>query len=276
MNIDISILYLFVAMSFGIIGIGYLIRFSIPMSLFIFIAGGLMASLFIMTDNIVTAYSVNETGSSLLYSYKVEDSSGLNDICGGAGCTNPVIRGEYVFSTSSQLYGDVIDCIDVTLRKTGSPTGNAIIGIFDHAQADSDPLIKQFGTYDVTLLTTTFSTWFSFCLPVGETYTLGDQDVIGVKYAGGGATDVIRIQTISADVFDGSNTQHTSQGSVSFTWSNFATTDTVARAYLRNTSELQTTEVTSPFSEELKTFMVLMSAILMLVGGMIEINARRN
>lgn len=271
MNIDISILYLFVAVSFGLIGIGYLLRFSIPISLLVFVAGGLMTSLFIITDNIVVGHSVDPIGSSVLYHYNVESGAGTSSI---SGLTNPQIRGEYIFSTSSMLYLDEIDCIDVLLRKVGSPTLTYTVGIFDHAQADSDPLILSFGTGDSSMLNTIFE-WKTFCLPVGQTYVLGDQDVAGVLYQEASTTNIIQIGVASQDVFDSSNTEHSSQSSSTFAWSNFGTTDTNMRLYLRSEAGFFTTEITSPFTEELKVFMVLMGVIMLLVGSAVEFQSRR-
>jgi hypothetical protein len=189
--------------------------------------------------------------------------------------TNPIIRGEYIFSTSSQLYLDEIDCIDMFMRKSNSPTGTVTVGIFDHAQADSDPLILSFGTIDVSMLQVYFE-WKSFCLPVGQTYILGDQDVIGAKFPTIDATNVLQISVVSADVFDGSNTEHSSQSSATFAWTNFGTTDTTMRMYLRSDAGILQTDTTEQFTEELKVFMVLMASVLLLVGGVIEIQARRS
>jgi hypothetical protein len=259
-------------MSFGLIAVGYMARFSIPMSLFVFIAGGLMMGLFIMTDEIKTGSFITETGASALYHYNIEQTSGGFSI---SGLTNPIIRGEYVFSTSSMLYGDIIDCIDVLVRKQATPTLDFQVGVFDHAQTDSDPLILSFGTMDSELLNTFFE-WKTFCLPVGQTYTIGDQDVFGIKYTEASATNVVQIGGVSADVFDGSNTEHTSQSSATFVWSNFGTTDTNLRLYLRSDAGILQTDSVEPFTEELKVFMVLMASVLLLFGGAIEIQSRRS
>lgn len=231
-----------------------------------------MTALFIMTDNIVVDYSTNISGGDSFYHYNIESGAGSSSI---SGTTNPQVRGEYIFSTSSMLYLDEIDCIDAYLRKTGSPTLTYTVGIFDHAQVDSDPLLQSFGTGDASLLNTIFE-WKTFCLPLGQTYVLQDQDVIGVSYKEASAVNAVQIGIASLDVFDSSQTEHTSQSSSTFAWTNFATTDTNLRMYLRSESSLLTTEVTSPFSEELKVFMVLMGVIMLLVGSAVEFQARRN
>lgn len=273
MNIDISILYLFVAVSFGLVGIGYLLRFSIPLSLLIFVAGGLMTALFIMTDNVVVGHSVDPIGSPTSYSYNVESFTGASDICGGAGCGN--VRGEYVFSSSSMLWGDTIDCIDIPLRKLGAPTGTATIGVYDHAQATDNPILKSFGTIDVSTLDVNIWMYKTFCLN-NEVYVMGDQDVIGVRYDGGDTSNAVRVAVTTGDVFDSSQTEHSRQDATTNIWTNFATTDTTMRTYLRSDLALTTTEIVSPFTEELKVFMVLMGVIMLLVGSAVEFQARRN
>ena len=63
-----------------------------------------------------------------------------------------IIAAEYVSSTSA-LVGKDIDSITLSIRKVGSPTGTAEIGIFNR-----DGSVKNsFGTIDVSALTTTFT-----------------------------------------------------------------------------------------------------------------------
>jgi hypothetical protein len=120
---------------------------------------------------------------------------------------------EYV-SPTSVLVDKSIDEITVKLKKSGSPTGTAEIGVFN-----SDLTVKKlFGTIDVSALTTSYI-GYTFSLPNNETYTVAKDDMIGIKYAGGNSTSYIAIMTDddSADPFDGTNSyrQHytTSWGS---------------------------------------------------------------
>lgn len=128
------------------------------------------------------------------------------------------IHAEYV-SPTSQLIGDKIDVIKVKLKKSGSPTGLAEIGIFN-----SNKTVKQlFTTKDVSTLTTAY-TEFTFVLPSG-TYQIQSGDRIGVKYEGGNSSNSISIMrdTSSSDPFDGSNSYHVYvQGT---TWSSFTSND---------------------------------------------------
>jgi hypothetical protein len=272
MEIHIIILALFVGFAFGLIGVGYLLRFQIPISLFVFIAGAMMASLFIMINTITIDSFLGGNVIDTVH-YEVTTTTGLADICGGAGCND--IRGEHIATVNSMLIGDTIDCIDVTMRKSNAPTGNAIIGIFDHAQADSDPLIKQFGLQDVSVVSASNSQTFSYCLPDGEVYTLQFDDVIGVKFTGGAVGTTLRNQQSSIDVFDGINSITVTQDASTFVWSTVANSDFVAKTYLRGDSS-EIINSTFGFTEEIKVFMVLMSVILFLAGAMVEFNTRRS
>jgi hypothetical protein len=126
-------------------------------------------------------------------------STGLNTFSGRS------IHAEYV-SPTSQLIGDNIDKITIKLKKSGSPTGNAEIGIFN-----TDRTVKQlFATKDVSTLTTSY-TDYTFSLPAGQTYQIQSDDRIGIKYVGGSTTNNISVMrdTAVADPFDGTNSYHT-------------------------------------------------------------------
>jgi|CXWL01.1.fsa_nt_gi DNA-directed RNA polymerase subunit H (RpoH/RPB5) len=127
------------------------------------------------------------------------------------------IHAEYVSSTS-QLVGDTIDTITIKLKKSGSPTGTAEIGVFN-----TDLSVKKsFGTKDVSTLTTSY-TDYTFSLS-GQTYQIQSGDRIGVKYTGGDSSTNISIMrdTDAADPFDGTNSYHVYYQT---SWSSFTTND---------------------------------------------------
>lgn len=259
MNIDITILYLFVGISFGLIAVGYLFRYAIPASLFLFLAGGLMTVLFIYTESITTATFVSGLTDNL-YSYNVESNSGTNAL-------NNVNFGyaQFASASNSALIGDKINCIDIYLSKTLAPTGTAEIGTLDA----NNNIIVSFGTQNVALLTTS-AQWYSYCKI--DPYTIQNQDRVGIKYTTGTATDFISIRGDSANPFDGTVTfRQTFTGGV---WASTTSTDQTFRFYLAG-GDFEITDNEEPFTEELKVFMVLMAVVMCLAGGVMEIEARR-
>jgi hypothetical protein len=115
------------------------------------------------------------------------------------------IVGELV-TGSSQLVGDKIDQITLRLLKTGSPAGNAVVGIFDN----NGNLKKQFGIKAANSFTTSPKD-YTFSLSAGQLYTIVTGDRIGIKYAGGSPTTnyiSITIDTNAANPFDGTNTRY--------------------------------------------------------------------
>jgi hypothetical protein len=123
-------------------------------------------------------------------------------------------------TSKSQLKGDKIDEITIRLRKYGSPTGDAVVGIY----STSGALKKQFGVKDVSTLTTSFKD-YTFKLSGGQLYTLVSGDKIGIKFAGGSSANSISVMqdTSSAGPFDGvkSSLRKFSSGS----WSGSNTND---------------------------------------------------
>lgn len=260
MNIDITILYLFVGLSFGLVAIGYLFRYAIPASLFLFTAGGLMAVLFIYTETISTATFISGDTDNI-YHYLVDSATGTNSY-------SNVNFGyvELVSASNSALAGDTIDCIDVYMSRTLNPVGTAEIGTFDV----NNNVIVTFGTQNVALLSGALQ-WFTYCLPDGQTYTIQNGDRIGMKYASGTATDLVNIRGDANNPFDGTVTFRQVYTTV---WTSATGTDQVFRFYLRG-GDIELTDNQEPFTEEIKVFMVLMASIMCLAGGVMEIEARR-
>ena len=130
------------------------------------------------------------------------------------------IQAEYV-TPSSVLIGKQIDAMVIQLKKSGLPTGDAEIGVFN-----SDLSVKKlFATKDVSTLTGSYVS-YEFVLS-GTPYTIEAGDRIGVKYTGGASTEHISIMrdTDHADPFDGVNSYNSFYNSTSTTWSTFALYD---------------------------------------------------
>ena len=182
-----------------------------------------------ITSSIVTTNNVN-TSSLGTYNviYNVQDSAGnyagtvfrtvqvisgstithMSDTTSSSGqstYSGRPIHAEYV-SASSQLVGDSINTMTVQLRKSGTPTGLAEIGVFN-----SDLSTKMlFSTLDVSTVAGSYAD-YTFSLPSGQSYTIQADDRIGVKYTGGDSTNYISVMRDidAADPFDGTNAYHT-------------------------------------------------------------------
>jgi hypothetical protein len=234
--------------------------------LLMFIGGAIMTFYAVVVVDSITYASFLGGDNLDTVHYEVTTTTGLVDICGGATCAD--IRGEHVATVDSVLIGDTIDCIDVTMRKSNAPTGTAIIGVFDHAQADSDPLIKQFGLQDVSVVSGTNSQTFTYCLPDGELYTLQFDDVVGVKFTGGLAGTALRNQQSSTNAFDTTNSITVTQDATTFAWSTVANSDFVAKMYLRG-SDSEIVRDTLPFTEYPKILFGLIGSLIMIGGALI-------
>jgi peptidoglycan/xylan/chitin deacetylase (PgdA/CDA1 family) len=106
---------------------------------------------------------------------------------------------EFVSGTS-QLVGDKIDSITLRLKKTGSPTGTAQVGIFN-----SDLNVKKlFGTVNTASLPTSYAD-FTFTLSDSSLYDIKSGDRIGIKFTGGNSANAVAVMTDqdSVNPFDG-------------------------------------------------------------------------
>jgi hypothetical protein len=127
------------------------------------------------------------------------------------------VHAEYV-GPSSTLIGKQIDSILLKLKKSGSPTGIAEIGIINSDRS----MKKVFETIDVSTIATSY-TDYEFVL-AGSAYTITTGDRIGIKYTAGSSSNHIAIMrdTNLADPFDGANAFHTYYTNA---WNNFPSND---------------------------------------------------
>src|SRR5437879_3776005 len=109
------------------------------------------------------------------------------------------IHAEYVTS-SSVLVGKYIDTIKIMLKKVGSPTGTATVGVFN-----SDLSVKKnFTGISVPTIATSYTN-YTFSLSSGQSYQIQSGDRIGIKYTGGDASNYIAIMRDTTGTFDGTN-----------------------------------------------------------------------
>ncbi len=115
------------------------------------------------------------------------------------------VHAQYVGS-SSALVDKMVDSITLKIRKVGSPTGTAEIGIID---SSGTSMKKVFGTVDVSTLTGTY-TDKTYALAVDErAYQIVSGDYIGIKYTGGDATNNhVGVMRDTTAPFDGTNSYH--------------------------------------------------------------------
>ena len=110
-------------------------------------------------------------------------------------------RAEFV-SPTSQLVGDKIDSITLKLKRVGTISGTAEVGVFN-----GDLSVKKlFGTLDAGALPTGYADR-KFSLANNELYAIQAGDRIGIKYTGGGTTSWVSVMLDldQAGPFDGAN-----------------------------------------------------------------------
>lgn len=219
------------------------------------IGGAIIAFTAVITDNIMLESFVSgNTDNS--YSYNVESFTGQLALNNGGNTAHA----EFVSSSSSQLLNKEINCIDILLRKASSPTGTATIGTLD----SSGNIVQQFGTINVETLTTA-NIWYTFCLSGDNTYTILNQDRLGITYSGGNATNNVQVSQDANNPFDGVITFR-QQYTVS--WVSGSTADLTMRMYLAN-NELQITDNLYPFNEFPKILFGLIGSMILIGGALI-------
>jgi hypothetical protein len=109
------------------------------------------------------------------------------------------IQAEYATPTSI-LLGKSIDTIVLNLAKVGLPSGPIQVGVFNN-----DTSVKKlFGTIDASSLGSGYAP-YSFSLPVSQTYKIQSGDMIGIKFTGGDASNLVYIMSDQNNTFDVTN-----------------------------------------------------------------------
>lgn len=130
--------------------------------------------------------------------------------------------GQALYSGGKTAYGQIftelaignlqeVDCMSVSLRKSGSPTGTAYIGLIDMSDRSVD---YTFGTKDVSTLSGSYVV-YEFCNTGSDGLLINalTSDVfLGVKYEGGDSggnhIDVRRSNTGAGPDYDGATSYH--------------------------------------------------------------------
>lgn len=130
------------------------------------------------------------------------------------GTTQSLLTGSTTFITenaataNSQLVGKTINSVTLYLKKTGAPTGTATIAVFSSTGAT----VLQFGTQDVSLLTTSYQA-LTYTSTTGAR-TIANGDRIGIFFNSGSAGNTLDVDynNNGANVFDGTTDSIISTG----------------------------------------------------------------
>ena len=268
-NLDFNVLVFLIGFIFALPIIGYLFRFQIPISIFFLIAGVFLISIFLMTDRIIIErFAFLDGAVDTIFHYNIESFTGQLALNNGGSTAHA----EFASASNSMLVGDEINCIDIMLRKSGSPTGTATIGTLD----GSGSIIQQFGTINVAILTTS-NIWYTFCLSGDNSYVIANQDRLGIAYNGGNATNNIQVSQDANNPFDGTITIRQQYAG---SWTSGSTSDLTMRFYLTGQeSEVVNEERTMDIRFEgeyyqIKVIMIFIAVMFMVGGALVEVKQR--
>lgn len=234
-------------------------------------AGIFILTIAVATTSIVFGQLIDNIDSSVTPAFVTQSfhynlGSGNTDVILDNISQNAV--GEDVVNTNSVLYGKSVQCIEIPLRKNGSPTGNLTVGVMNV----NSLIINTFGTMDASTLTTSL-TPYTFCKENNQEAVLGVNDRIGVKYLlGNGVNNVVaRYQT--GNPIDGTNTV---LNAYQTSWLVGSANDVVMRLYDEIPIEAETDETytytpnTYEFTE-LPKVMFMLIGVFMMLGGAIMV-----
>ena len=156
--------------------------------------------------------------------YQVTDTSGGEVLHSAVRTTS-----SEAIKSGSVLIGKTVSKVEFALGKSGSPTGTVTAGVFN----SSGVLLYTFGTIDVSTISTSTSpyVWYAFENTV-STYTLSQDEYVGVRYSGGDSSNwiVARHDDVSPP-FDGT-TSVWSRGYDNGNWQDFTGIDASFKLYL--------------------------------------------
>jgi len=156
------------------------------------------------SDNTRNNLTITKSGKILVSGIPVIQMMDTTVSPGASVYSQRQLQAEFV-TNSSSLVGKSIDTITLQLRKGGSPTGIATIGIFN-----KDLSVKRaFGTIDSSTLSPTYQD-YTFSIPSSASpYSIQAGDRIGIKFSGGNSSNYVSIITDQNGSFDGTNSYYT-------------------------------------------------------------------
>lgn len=256
MNLPIEMFVIGIGISLMFVLLGFFRQ--IP---YMLIIGGMLLLVFAVTTDIIILSHVLVTDSedTITYHYEVDtvnDEIELDD--------DGIIVAEYVSNSSSILIGDTVNCIDLVISiDEGSPTGNAVIGVFDSTGnitlVWANPPISSFA--DLPL-------FYTYCF---TDYTIQNGDRIGLGYDSGTMDDTLWVHTFDPSPFNGYTTRAQSY-TISGGWGDVSVNeDLTMRLYFVEEGEPteHIEQVTYQFSEFPKVLFALFGVLIMLMSLMI-------
>lgn len=271
MNLDFNVLVFLTGFVFSLPIIGYLFRFNIPISIFFLLAGTFMIAIFLATDGIIIDTFAFMDGDSIITHYDVISRTGQDDVRTGYG----EIQAQFVSSSSSQLLNDEINCATWHIKKSGTPDSNTIIryGVWDNS---ATPMLKYtFGTLNVTNVGTTVQP-VKLCNTLA-TYTIIQNDRIGIAWNDGNATSRITVDVDSTNPYDSTVTFNTRFNGVS--WVANTGTDMQGKLSLEGTDAIVQEDKIMDISFEgenyqIKVIMIFISVMFLVGGALVEVRQR--
>ena len=252
---------------------------------FMVVLGGVMIfPMVALTDNILMGYAdtgetTSQTGGEAttlifdhLLQYDVSTYQGSEQLRDNL---NEIV-GEYVASNRSALFGLPIDTLIFSINKVGNPPINTLVkaGVWD----TSGNLVRQFGSLNVTSLTTQF-VQTSFSLPGGQVYVLRVGDLVGIQYTAGTLNNAVQFVRTGNDQFNGTSSHYRVFNGA--TWTNSTSVDMTAQfTYSQSKQETTITPIITttdfdrepdkyPFDEMPKALFGLYATVSMAVGSIV-------
>ena len=277
MNLDFNIFVFITGFIFSLPIIGYAFRFSIPVSLFFFIAGTFMIAVLLATDVITIDSFIGDSVKSIFSDIELHMnqliSSGSLQIYNS---TSNIFIGEEITSTSV-LNGETINTVCVFITKTNSPPGTLRVGVYD---SSITPTFGNFKTSFAVVTATDLPVQASqLCYSIETPIILASGDIVGVYYDAGSSTNRINFLFQNTDVFDGTNSR---LSRYSGSWIDATTND--ARMIIGFSSVMEIENNTLEDNEfdfsltgenyQLKVIMIFISVMFMVGGALVEVRQR--
>jgi len=237
-------------------GIGYMIMFT---------TGLFIAIMALTTDNIIMNTFASLASDNILH-YDVQSDT-FSTFVNAVGLIP--VKGEYLSTSSSMLTGDTIDCIQLAYRRLGNPSviEPIIVGIYN---GNTGALIKEFGRFTMPTLINTGQTYvLTHCLPIGETFTLSVNHIVGVQFNAGDATNSLELRADANNPFDGTITFIRQCNLLLSTCSNTSLTQDVRGIFYLRGADITTIDNPYPFTEMPKTLFVMLGGFILFAGSML-------
>lgn len=268
---NILVMYLAFASMIGVLGIILGIKKIAGSPFIIMFAGIMIFALLAITNDVTGDGLTGVENQEIIQNTTVHMNQVTATISESLRAGANIMTGEEVANENSILAYDRINQVKVEIIKTGFPSGDFYVGVWNSIQPPTVSNAK-FIIGQMKANYTGAQNNYVFTRNDTKTYVLQPFDIVGVFYNGGDASNRIAIRyNATANSFDNSDSQKSTFSSATQVWTDSSTQDLKLRVALVENNAKITEEPYDFNNSDVWVFIIILGGFFFLIGISIQL-----